>query len=561
MPKSNRELFIEFVEKEASSGAITDDQLKGIFQTAHQKYKLTPTIADKALKDEGFIADDGVNYFDELEFTIETLENQDEATITERVADAHLPRFSRALSTHTDAGIKTRDLLNRAKNILTDPKKRRRHIDWLNRGIIYRFSDGDVATSIRELVTLMKKHTKEATDALYRNNIAQSLDRAGEESFTNAARAVVKQFAKDRDTGLMVMLAILLGKVEMRRGGEAGTPRELARLIDQNWDEAKSLLYNGFFAFYLEYTNQRQLAKAAKDVTRDNPSRKDIGLEEFVQKLDSRIGHPEPEVSHPKIDFGSMDTESQKTVDIQITNVGRGFLYGDVQLSTDMPGLQVLGTEIQGGGVVSVKLDASQLTPNKMYQTVLVFNTNGGMMRVPVSCNIIEDINKRDKDGNTPLHHAAQKGAHQIAEVLIKKGADINLKNNNGETPLYDAAWNNAHQTAEVLLKKGADINLKNNNGRTPLHDAAWNNAHQTAEVLIKKGADVNAQNANGETPLHDAAWRNASDTAEILLKNGADVKPKDRYGRTALRIAEEYNMDNMVALLRKYGARKGWFR
>ena len=388
MPKSNRELFIEFVEKEASSGAITDDQLKGIFQTAHQKYKLTPTIADKALKDEGFIADDGVNYFEELGFTIETLVNQDEATIEKRVADAHLPRFSRALSTHTDAGIKTRDLLNRAKNILTDPKKRRRHIDWLNRGIIYRFSNGDVATSIPELASLMKKHTKEATNALYRGDIAQNLDRIGERNFAGTARAVVREFSRDRNTGLMAMVAILLGKVRMQNGNEAGTPQQLAHLIDQNWEEAKTLLYNGFFAFYLEYTNQRQLAKVAKDVTRDNPSRKDIGLEEFVQKLHPRIGHPETEVSHPKIDFGRMDVNSQNTIDLEITSRGRGFLYGDVQIASTLPGLQISNTYIRGSGVVSVKLDTSQLTPNKTYQTTLTVNTKHETLEIPISCYV-----------------------------------------------------------------------------------------------------------------------------------------------------------------------------
>lgn len=394
MSKHNRDGFIAFVEKEASSGAITDDQLKTIRQIGSQQYKFIPSDIDKVLKDEGFIADDDVNYFEELGFTeepgftIETFENQGEVTIEQSVTKAHTPLYQTALGPATSAAVKKRDILNLAKAVLTDPKKRERHIRWLNRGIIYRFSNGEEATSIPELVTLMKKHRKETIDALYRNNIAQSLERAGEKFFADVARAVVRQFCSDPDTGFMAMEAILLGKVKMSIGSEAGTPRELARQIDLNWDEAKRLLYNGFFAFWLEHTGQIQLARAAQTVRHDNPSRKDTGLEEFVQKLDPRIGHPEPEANQSKIDFGRMDVNSQKTIDLEITKRGRGFLDADVQISSALLGLGISNTHIRDRGVVSVKLDTSQLTPNKTYQTTLEVNTKNGTLEIPVSCYV-----------------------------------------------------------------------------------------------------------------------------------------------------------------------------
>lgn len=425
MAKTKKDLFIAFVEQETSSGAITDDKLKGILQTAYQKYKLAPTMADSALKDEGFIADDGVNYFEKLGFTIETLENQNEATIKKRVGDAHTPLYTRLIDIHTKEAIEKRTVLNKAKKILSNPKTRRRHIDWLNRGIVYKFSNGDEATSIQELVRLMKKHTNEATDALYRDNIAQNLDRVGEKSYADAARAIVKQFAKDHhDTGLMAMLAILLGKVEMRNGDEAGTPRELAHLIDDNWDEGKRLLYNGFFAFWLEYTNERPLARAAKDAALSNPSQTDIGLEEFVQKLDSRIGHPEPKVSHSKIDFGRMEANSQNTIDLEITNCGRGILYADVQIASKLSGLQISNENIRGRGVVSVKLDTSQLTPNKTYQTTLEVNTKHETLEIPISCYV-----------SYPIQQSAQRVAFSglsVAAIALVTRLIIQLFGNSG---------------------------------------------------------------------------------------------------------------------------------
>jgi ankyrin repeat protein len=43
------------------------------------------------------------------------------------------------------------------------------------------------------------------------------------------------------------------------------------------------------------------------------------------------------------------------------------------------------------------------------------------------------DVNAKDEDGETPLHHA---GTKEVTELLIAKGADVNAKNNNGRTPL-----------------------------------------------------------------------------------------------------------------------------
>ena len=97
------------------------------------------------------------------------------------------------------------------------------------------------------------------------------------------------------------------------------------------------------------------------------------------------IGHPELEVSQSEIDFGRMDTESQKTIHMEIKNIGRGFLYGDVQLAEDMPGLQISDTDIQGNGVVTVEIDASALTAKQTHQGSLVVKTNGGELNVPIS--------------------------------------------------------------------------------------------------------------------------------------------------------------------------------
>ena len=44
------------------------------------------------------------------------------------------------------------------------------------------------------------------------------------------------------------------------------------------------------------------------------------------------------------------------------------------------------------------------------------------------------DVNARDADGNTALHHAAARGDNEMIEYLVSKGADVKLVNRTGQT-------------------------------------------------------------------------------------------------------------------------------
>ena len=61
------------------------------------------------------------------------------------------------------------------------------------------------------------------------------------------------------------------------------------------------------------------------------------------------------------------------------------------------------------------------------------------------------DVNAKDKNGDTPLHHAAWNGHKEIIELLIAKGADVNAKDTDNDTPLDEADG----ETADLLRKHG----------------------------------------------------------------------------------------------------------
>ena len=70
------------------------------------------------------------------------------------------------------------------------------------------------------------------------------------------------------------------------------------------------------------------------------------------------------------------------------------------------------------------------------------------------------DINKRGKDGYTPLMFAIKKEQVELAEFFIKNNADINMTDPEGNTALVIAAKKKNAYIFELLLKNGADLSI-----------------------------------------------------------------------------------------------------
>ena len=243
---------------------------------------------------------------------------------------------------------------------------------------IFKFPNGDEAWNIPELVELMAKNSKDATDALYQGYLEQSLGRADEMHFAVAARSVVSKFPENHELGFRAIVSILQEKVKFKKGTEVRTPVQMANSIDQNWEEAKNLLFNDFIELWFKYTKQPELAEIAQEITRDYRVAQNIGLEKLVQSLNPQIGHPRLQISHKSINFGTVDAGTQKKIQLRIKNAGRGFLYGSLRLTKDIPGFRLSTRIIRGSADVTIELDTSHLAFKKKYKTELVIATNAG---------------------------------------------------------------------------------------------------------------------------------------------------------------------------------------
>ena len=119
-----------------------------------------------------------------------------------------------------------------------------------------------------------------------------------------------------------------------------------------------------------------------------------------------------------------------------------------------------------------------------------------------------------DKENNTPLHNAAEKGSLNIIRLLIEYSNDVmtyvNATNQKNETALHCAVKMGHSEVVEYLLENNCKVSEVDVEKHTELHYAAANGNSCTSTLLLKYAVDVktyaNARNSKKETALHLAA-------------------------------------------------------
>ena len=183
---------------------------------------------------------------------------------------------------------------------------------------------------------------------------------------------------------------------------------------------------------------------------------------------------------------------------------------------------------------------------NKLYENIFKPASPEEVKERKVQSNLIKF--KEWMDENSIRYIEDSKG--NLVDVI-----DLEKKDKDGNTPLLITSWNNSTiKIAKLLISKGADVNAKNIYSDTPLHFASRINYLELAKLLISKGADVNAKNNWDEIPLYFASKNNNIDLAKLLLDNRADVNNKNKFGNTPLFYALSKEMKK---LLKSHGAKE----
>lgn len=199
------------------------------------------------------------------------------------------------------------------------------------------------------------------------------------------------------------------------------------------------------------------------------------------------------------------------------------------------------GSSLEGTSVLHLAVQIAELS---MVENVLKISKD-------------KEINAVDKEGNTPLHVAAQLGRTQVVCMLLEQ-PEINesATNYQGKTALDLAR--NPEVFQQLQLKRSLYVDSQHKK----IHELIQKGSYEELEELlndqrIRSTLDVNGTELvtdpqiveSGGSLLHEAAKRKDTRLIQILLMNGADPFRRDRKGKLPQDITKD---DRTKTILKK---------
>lgn len=167
------------------------------------------------------------------------------------------------------------------------------------------------------------------------------------------------------------------------------------------------------------------------------------------------------------------------------------------------------------------------------------------------------DINAKDRDGNTPLHLAAQLGRLSIVRDLLDR-PKINdaVVNYNGQTPLDLARSPEIFQALQLSRSLFMDDKIKEIQALVAVGDYD-KLEHLLMEPRVERVLDLNSPELvsdkttalTGGTLLHEAARKRDTKLIQLLLMHGADPFQRDRKGKLPQDVTKD---DKTRAILKR---------
>ncbi|KAL8870711.1 MAG: hypothetical protein Q9174_003310 [Haloplaca sp. 1 TL-2023] len=158
-----------------------------------------------------------------------------------------------------------------------------------------------------------------------------------------------------------------------------------------------------------------------------------------------------------------------------------------------------------------------------------------------------DDIDAKDRNGRTALHHAAAASNPRAMQILLSHEADINARDDNGATPLHYAVED--HECVYMALHAKPFVDARDNYGRNALHyfamvagDPDPNNLTDFQKYLMEDNParSYSEQMAVRNNNIHYSSIPRDCDerTLEILYKAFAEAQDRfssarDVYRRT----------------------------
>jgi ankyrin repeat protein len=211
--------------------------------------------------------------------------------------------------------------------------------------------------------------------------------------------------------------------------------------------------------------------------------------------------------------------------------------------------LLALATASAAGAQIEV-IPESELSPGARF-AVAIEDADLEKVRGYLDAGVPADTKiEYGENFETPLIKAARSGAHDIARLLLERGANVNGRESDGSTALNSAVTSGDEPMVALLLAAKADPNTVNSYMQSPLSNAAAAGNLAITEKLLRAKAKPELQ-GQVLTPMMFAAFAGNGDLIRLLVRYGADVNyAMKESGQSALSSAITAGKPDMVELL-----------
>ncbi|EGR52997.1 uncharacterized protein TRIREDRAFT_53570, partial [Trichoderma reesei QM6a] len=163
-------------------------------------------------------------------------------------------------------------------------------------------------------------------------------------------------------------------------------------------------------------------------------------------------------------------------------------------------------------------------------------------------------VNVADRNGMTPLLHAAAAGDLDIVQWLLRNEADVDARDSRGRCALYYALVNKHERIVRDLLARKPQLNVSTTDGQTLLETAM--EQVSMVRLLLDAGADTELGNKRNRTALIVAVLEKKTEVVQLLVERRANVHHRDKDGFNPILIATAHSTDaDIVRILAEAGA------
>ena len=133
---------------------------------------------------------------------------------------------------------------------------------------------------------------------------------------------------------------------------------------------------------------------------------------------------------------------------------------------------------------------------------------------------LLEEPNKRDRNGKPLLHTAIEKQNIKLIKQIIKSEGDLNISTNTGKPALLVAVKIKNFEIIKLLVDNGANVNITDAEGITPLFEATFC-SKIVFDYLLANGADIEHENDYKENAMDWVCRNGSANEFKEFFENG----------------------------------------